>query len=84
MDDILRPASSDRLVEYYEYILPSSQVCEQDDLALLKSRCTISACLKIVLKNDLPATHAIVSDIYGTPCGHSDSYIYIENCQFNR
>jgi len=32
---------------------------------------------------DLPSSHAVVSDFYGTSCGFSDFYIYIENCGFD-
>ena len=36
------------------------------------------------MKNDIGSTHAVVSDFYGTPCGVSDYYIYVENCRYDR
>ncbi len=38
----------------------------------------------IVLKNDLGATHAVVSDHVGTDCGVRNEELYVENCDFDR
>ena len=37
----------------------------------------------VILKNDIPATHAVVSSHTGTPCGTSDNRLYIQNCGFD-
>ncbi|TRY67557.1 hypothetical protein TCAL_03306, partial [Tigriopus californicus] len=37
---------------------------------------------QLKLKNDLPASHAVVSDHAGTPCGVTDKF-YIQNCDFD-
>jgi hypothetical protein len=38
---------------------------------------------QIVLNNDLPASHALVSNRHGTDCGVQNDRLYIENCNFD-
>eukprot|EP00095_Tigriopus_kingsejongensis_P003179 maker-scaffold91_size383040-snap-gene-1.32 protein:Tk03179 transcript:maker-scaffold91_size383040-snap-gene-1.32-mRNA-1 annotation:"hypothetical protein DAPPUDRAFT_194537" len=38
---------------------------------------------QLVLNNEMGASHAVVSDHFGSSCGKSDHKLYIENCDFN-
>lgn len=38
----------------------------------------------LIMIDNVPSKHAVVSDHVGTPCGESDGRLYIENCGFNR
>ena len=64
-DEVVRPASAEKLSRFYESFLSSPES-------------------QLLLKNNLPSSHAVVSDRAGTECGISDHRLYIENCGFDR